>query len=37
VVLAKSQDAEALKFRQWLVSEVQDPVRKRLERKMPIR
>ena len=37
VVLAKSSDAEALKFRQWLESEVQEPARKRLERGMPVR
>ena len=36
-VLAKSGDAEALKFRLWLESEVQDPARRRRERGMPIR
>ena len=36
-VLARSTDAEALRFRQWLESEVQEPARKRLERGMQIR
>lgn len=36
-VLAKSSDSEALKFCQWLETEVQGPARKRLERGMQIR
>ncbi len=36
-VLARSGDAEALKFRLWLETEVQDPARRRRERGMPIR
>jgi hypothetical protein len=36
-VLARSQDAEALRFRLWLETQVQGPARKRLERGMQIR